>query len=414
MRNCCTTLRSILCCLLLLGLTQSLAAPLSVFGQTPLNLPLPGIEQDQDDDKQVEEEEDQRGSLKEWRSSAQQRLKEVAARIKEAEEGEETQPTAKQKQQEELLSWLDLTLSQLGDEREKAHQLAEYLKTEQEQLDKFLQEGLSAKEDSFVDLDRAQDELATEQKRLRRVENRVKASTESFESARQEQQERASARRQAREAVETNTDDKRRQALGDALAEAELMCEIAQATAQLREQELNNAKTSHEAQRAHVKMLRDKVARLREVARFGEIELENLFDELEKRENTLEIEIARAIEAENEVKILEGLWLKAQQQIDSSQGDKDVLTAEVNGYKIRSRALRERTTLLRQQLELFPAFQAFGNDGNRFFRATPRARKPANGPTMQRKLSRSWRARNRRLCWILRISSRNWSKYARS
>lgn len=333
------------------------AGPFSAHAQNPLlDLP-PAVEEQETEKKPAELEEEERGSLEDWRASAQQRLKEVSARIKEAEENEDDQPTPKQRQQEELLSWLDLTLSQLGDEQEKAEQLSEYLRTEKEQLEKFVQEGLADKENSFVQLDRSQDELAAEKKRLSRVKKRVKAATEAAESARHEQKERASARRQAREAVERNSDDKKREALGDALAEAELMCEISEATAQLREQELKNAKTSQAAQQANVKMLTDKVARLKEAAKFGEEQLQQLVQELEKRENTLENKIDNAKDAENEIKILEALWLNAQQKLETAPENRDFLSAEISAYKIRSRALRERSTLLRQQLEIVSSFR---------------------------------------------------------
>ena len=332
--------------LLLATLMVGLCIGNPVLGQNPLPVQLNSQE------KVEPEEKEEEVSVDEWIKGAQERLKEVTARIKELEKDEEQEPTAKQKQQQELLSWLELTLSQLQDEQKKAEQLDEYLKTEQEELDKFLQQGLSSEDPaSFLDLDNTRDELAAEQKRLKRVKNRVEAATESLETARKEQKERASARRLALEAVERNSDDDKRQALGDELAEAQLFCEIAEATAQLRQQELENSKTNLEAQQAQVKTLKERAARLGTVAQFGIEQLEELLAELEQQESVLESEINRSEEAENEVTILEGLWLRAQQKIDASQGDKQVLQQEVEGYKVRSRALRERTRLLRQQLE---------------------------------------------------------------
>ena len=367
MRICRCRVSGLLSLLLSIVIAGEVAAPSTAVGQNPLDLAIPKGSEEAKDETPEQEPPLKKVSVEKWREKAQKRLKEVRARIKDAEANEEEEPTTKQKQQEELLSWLDLTLSQLEDERNKSHELAKYLKTEMEQLDKFLQSDLSTDEDSYIDLDRARDELASERKRLKRAESRVETTNEVLELARQEQRERASARRKTLEAFNTSNDDKKRQDLADTKAEAELMCEIAEATAQLREQEMQNAKASLNVQQAHIEMLSNKVDRLQDVTQFGEEELQQLFDELDKRRIVLELSLERSTKDEWELPLLEQQWLQAKQRLETRQGDKQLLTAEANGYRVSSRLLRESTSLLRKQIELISGFQEIWQRRQRVF-----------------------------------------------
>ena len=158
--------------------------------------------------QQATPQEKSERALKPWQAEVKQRLEQIEQRIAAQESDEESQVSAELKRQQELLSWLALSLSQLEAERNKSQQLESYLEGEQEALDKFLQAGFDASEPAtFLRLDEARDELLSEQRRLARLREKSKAATAAWEHARQELKERSSARRLALEAFETNRDD---------------------------------------------------------------------------------------------------------------------------------------------------------------------------------------------------------------
>lgn len=253
--------------------------------------PLTQLASQKSDEPQEEEKKDPEKELADWQESVSERLKESAAQIEELSKEEGQKIPERLKEQQELLSWLDLTLSQLEAEWEKSEQLAEYLEARLEALENFVQQGLSEESTPFSELDRTQDSFEAELQRQKSLESRVESFTEALETAREEQKRRASQRRIAREAVETNDDDSKRQELGEELAEAELLCEIAEATAQLRKKTLDNVKASLKAQKTQVKMLREKVARMRSVAEFGKDQLDEVLAEIKKKEDSLKKKI---------------------------------------------------------------------------------------------------------------------------
>ncbi len=253
--------------------------------------PLTQLASQKSDEPQEEEKKDPEKELADWQESVSERLKESAAQIEELSKEEGQKIPERLKEQQELLSWLDLTLSQLEAEWEKSEQLAKYLEARLEALEDFVQQGLSEESTPFSELDRTQDSFEAELQRQKSLESRVESFTEALETAREEQKRRASQRRIAREAVETNDDDSKRQELGEELAEAELLCEIAEATAQLRKKTLDNVKASLKAQKTQVKMLREKVARMRSVAEFGKDQLDEVLTEIKKKEDSLKKKI---------------------------------------------------------------------------------------------------------------------------
>ena len=99
------------------------------------------------------------------------------------------------------LSWLDLTLSQLQAEREKAKPLAEFLESKKEELENFLQTGIDDDELSFLDLDRTQDALSVENaERGRASSSELRRLPKHLRQLTTNAKKRASKRRIAREA----------------------------------------------------------------------------------------------------------------------------------------------------------------------------------------------------------------------
>ncbi|MCH7752162.1 MAG: mechanosensitive ion channel [Planctomycetes bacterium] len=302
--------------------------------------------------RQATPQEKPERALKPWQAEVKQRLEQIEHRIAEQESDQESQPSAELKRQQELLSWLALSLSQLEAERNKSQQLESYLEGEQEALDKFLQEGLDESEPAtFLRLDEARDELLSEQRRLARLREKSNAATAAWEHARQELKQRSSARRLALEASETNRDDSRRRSLGKKLGQAELFNEIAEANVLLKRQEADNARQSLTAHRLSVDLLSEKVARLGTSTQFVEAELQQLFAELDRQKDDLANNIAELEGAETKVKYLNDQWTRAQGQLDASTGDQSALREEVDAHQLGRRAIQERLPLLQKQLE---------------------------------------------------------------
>ena len=72
-----------------------------------------------------------------------------------------------------------------------------------------------------------------------------------------------------------------------------MLCEISEAVAQLRAQELANLKSSLQAQRIQVDLLEETVKRMQSKAKFGDAVLEEVVAEIEKKEETLKRRIER-------------------------------------------------------------------------------------------------------------------------
>lgn len=290
--------------------------------------------------------------LEPWQADVKQRLDLIEKQVAEHESDEASTVLSEFKRQQELLSWLALSLAQLEAEQNKTEQLARYLAGEQEELDKFLHEGLDESEPAtFLQLDEARDELKSEQRRISRLLAKSKVALAALESARKERKERGSARRLALEAFETNSDDAKRQSLGKKLGQAEIYNEIAEATVRLKKQEADNARQVVQAHQLAVELLTEKEARLSTLAKFGEAELETLFAELDRQKADLDSNITQLESAETEVEHLNDQWKRAQRKLDESAGDQPALREEVDAHQLGRRAIQERLPLLQKQLE---------------------------------------------------------------
>ncbi len=296
---------------------------------------------------------DEKRPLEAWQTEVKQKLSDLEKRIAEIKSAEES-PPGHLSRQEELLSRIELTLSQAISEDKGLQELASEVTKQQEQLDSFIQEGISDPESvTFMQLDEARDELGSEQRRLSRLLDKSQDVLSTLETAQEKLRECNAARRRAKEAFETNDDATLRQAFGEKLAESELLCDAAEATVRLREIESEHAKRSHKIQDLRVKLQQEKAARMGTFARFGEAELQKLFTQFDREQDDLESEIAKieaAEAAEPAIKYLEEQWMRAQRQLDEATGDKKALRAEVQAHQLSRQSIQERLTLLAKQL----------------------------------------------------------------
>ena len=293
-------------------------------------------------------QEQSKRPLDAWQAEVITRLQEVEKRL--AEPGGD-QTAEELKRQQQLLSRLDLTLSQAITEANRAQTLEQEIAESQEALDAFQRGDHAGSEAAtFLELDETRDELATEQRRLSRWSDKADSASTALDAARRELKKRNSARRQARESRETNTDASQRSSLAAKLAVATVRSEIAEAEVRLREQEAANARLARASQELHVDLLKEQVSRL-SAARFGEDELRRLNEELDRQKDTLEHQISEFEAASTRTKILETLWMEAQQKLDAGDGDPAVLDEQVETYRLELRAIQEELPLLRKQLE---------------------------------------------------------------
>ena len=239
-----------------------------------------------DSEEKNEAEKSPAIELSEWRSSVSQRLEELNQEIEAAEKDPERKPSAAQKQRQEVLNSLDITLSQLEDERAEQTQLQETLAAKQQEHEEFSKEGFAGQQFNFLELDRFKDRLAVAKRRQKSLASRVKEALDDVDVATEESDKRASQSRLAREAFDTSN-DATRPALGNELAEAVIRAELAKAVAELRKQELANLRADLAGQKAQVELLSEKVDRIGTNPGFSGAVLKEKLEEIDKKRASL-------------------------------------------------------------------------------------------------------------------------------
>ncbi|MCG8448641.1 MAG: hypothetical protein MI725_03550, partial [Pirellulales bacterium] len=239
------------------------------------------------------QEEKKKRSVEEWREEIKQKRAEAEQRAKEFEAEEEAKPPATLLRRIELLSRVDTVLSQLAAEEEVANKIKEDRQELQTKLEEFQQEGFSDEQRiSFFQLDEARNDLQSEQRRLTRLVDKEKSANTAHEQAQEDFRERSSKRRLMREKAESNDQDELRQKLGEQLAEAVMLSEVAEATAALRKQEAKNAAQEKKLQELRIELLEERIARMKSRALFGYEELNELLETLDRQDDDLQGDIA--------------------------------------------------------------------------------------------------------------------------
>ncbi len=293
-------------------------------------------------------------SLQEWRDDVQQRLTELAASANQETEAIEDQP-APPSWLADLLPRLDLTLAQLVSANEEAAKADVDHKKQQKELDDFRRNGPPTDDaTSFAALDRARDELATEQQQLARRREKEKTASSALKSAEADLSKQRSERRRIQEALATNADDQPH----DQIVEARLVEELADAIAQLRKQELLNAKQAVATQQLRNELSETKVSRLLLTARFDASELAQLIVQIRREEDRLKSSIALSQRAKAEQQMrTDGLMKLLVAQLPSA-GDGNALREQVDASRLRLRVHEENLPLLQKQLDRLAAQRA--------------------------------------------------------
>ncbi len=291
-------------------------------------------------------------SIAEWQADVRGRLAEAKLLLKEAEAAKET-PAPTLKRQLEILSRIDLTLGQQIAAEEQTKKINGEREQIQKDLKQLIQHGLSVSDSASIrQLDQLRDELRSEERRLQRLEEKEKAAALSREKSREDAKRKSSARRLIKEKVQGNSEASLRQELGEKLAEAIQLSEMADAVARLRKEEVAQAKAATSLQELHVELLKEKEARLQAAAKFGPEELNALLVELDRQEDDLKSHVASMESAaDTRLKYLENQWITAQRQLDESTENKPALREKLKAIELDRQALKESPPLLRVQLD---------------------------------------------------------------
>lgn len=332
--------------------------------------------------------------LDEWRTTVRSRLQGLEPRLAQPPAGA---PAEQLQREQELLSHLELTLTQAIAEQDKAASLEAEKAERKQDRDDFVREGFSdGAPPTFIQLDETRDDLAAERRRLARLVDNSEAAIAALETARKELKDRASARRLAREELEVNEDDGQRQSLADKLALATLQNESAEAEVRLREQEVANARAARAAQELHVDLLEVQAARLAAVARFDAAELRSIDADLDRQKRSLEQRIAELESATGKAGMLRTMWMEAQQRLDAGATDAEALQQQVDTYRLELAAIEDPLPLLRKQLERVADSRTVWKRRQQTF---------ANRP--QRASIRQWQSEARKALTDLRIEEDN-------
>ncbi|MGI9428116.1 MAG: mechanosensitive ion channel domain-containing protein [Bythopirellula sp.] len=311
-------------------------------------------------------------TLAEWQADVEKRLTAAEAEAVQDEQAEKA-PSAALKRRLEILARLDLILTQLADERDEANKLEQNRENLQGELDTLVQSGLDDDEaTSLRQLDLVREELLTEERRLQRIADKARAAATALDKAQEDLADKNVARRLANEKAEDNEEDNLRQTLGEQLAEVVERSELAKAIASLRRQELLNAKADKEIQQLKVRELKERDARLAAAVEFGPRELNELYGELDRKEDELKQRIAKLDrEAELRIRGVEEQWITARRKFDASADNKPQLNEQISAFELEYQVLKETPPLLRLQLDLLNRDRQAWRYRQRIFNGAP-------------------------------------------
>lgn len=201
---------------------------------------------------------------------------------------------------------------------------------------------------SLVLLDRLQGELDALPGRKETVEAAMQAAEEALNQARDLHEEHERARRQAREAVETNSDPSAVGSLQRRLRTRQLESRAAAELVRLRERELANEKQGYALEQQKAVLLREKIGWLQGRVGFSSQDLAAVLAQVEKRE----LDLRNALDkAEQELAFAERHWSAAQRRLDAALEPNPALSEEVEAHRLARQAGQRAVTVLGKQLE---------------------------------------------------------------
>ncbi|UCF32748.1 MAG: mechanosensitive ion channel [Phycisphaerales bacterium] len=201
---------------------------------------------------------------------------------------------------------------------------------------------------AFRLLESLRDQLATETTRERSLADAIEAVQSALSAAKLVQEQKERARRQAKEALETNQDEDQRPALSVALRIAQLGSRAAAQEVRLRQTELENQRFETETQKLRVMFLQEKIDLIASDVLFSQQELDTFLAQIDEEE----YRVKQALEwASVDLGVRDAQWLDARQRLDASPAREPAVVEEVDARRLARQARQREVALLGQQLQ---------------------------------------------------------------
>ena len=246
----------------------------------------------------------------------------------------------------ERIAWL---LDQQAEARQRAADLQQAQARATQELQSVRATGLEQKPPySIAMLDDLRDQLVDTLERGKNIDAHTRAADEALAQARATYGEAESARRQAKEAFETNGDPSQAPALEQALRWRQLESRLAGETVALYEVQAADEHLSRQVNEAEADTLNEKIARMAKQTRLTRDALKEQLVRLDKEGS----DIAQTLEsAKLEQPALDRNWSKARQRLDATPGGDAALAEEVEARRLAQQTGQLAVTVAGNRLE---------------------------------------------------------------
>lgn len=285
-----------------------------------------------------------------------QKLAEVAARISKAQAAVDTirsregsaAPPARMLSEIELLKYLELVYAQQQNAVEYRAELSEKRTQLADQLQTLRSVGPEETPPySFLMVDDLRDQLSAEKARVMSLQIEIDASTGIVESIQRTFDDAERERRLAKDRLARNSDPSTERELSTSFAGAQLYSLVLAEALKWRSKEVENNKQKLAISELTVKLLEEKVALFSQSTAFTQHDLEICLERLARDEQ----DIQRAMKStRDELKDIERNWIDARQRLAKATGDKSLLEAEVDAWRIARESRQQQINMFSQRL----------------------------------------------------------------
>lgn len=282
----------------------------------------------------------------EKRTAVEEQIRVAQQALRESNEEEATSSSVDGKLVD-LLKQLDLNYAQLESTTSRREALEKSLSDKKLELQSLKSNGpQEEKPYPFSLKERLQDELGSQQERLKSIALTLESSNQALTRAKETHQSKEKQRRQAKETAEGNNDPAKAPELAAALRLAEQESKIAAAKVEVCTAEVANVKLEKESLELQVQFLSEKLKFVASEVRFAEDDLNRWLRELSQSESKI---TRKTKENESEAVILMDELKKARQRFDSAEQPSAAVQAEVDARQKKHSLCGYRAELLNRQ-----------------------------------------------------------------
>jgi small-conductance mechanosensitive channel len=246
----------------------------------------------------------------------------------------------------ERLKFLELLLAQHRDELNKANDLREEKAGWEASLNDLRMVGPSEpRPHSILLADELRDELQAQQQRLETITTEIEVNQETLAVVHRMRDDAETARRKAKEALESDADN--RTARADAYERAKLDCELFGQLAKLRHAEAVNARLRLQAGKVHVQFLTEKLDLVDQDVVFTKEHLQAVMDELQKFEDELRGQLA---DVQSRLHEVEQRRSKATQEAADEPQSETLQTEMAEAWRLARESYQIQIRLIQQRL----------------------------------------------------------------